>query len=167
MKTKRRNYKKDLEEQKKITEDYINHLKRLQADFENYKKRVEKQNSELVKYSNFNLISKFLTLLDDFENCLKIIKKSEDKEPIQGVELIHNKLLSILKEEGLTEIKALNEKFDHDKHEVLQKIESNQDNIVLEEFQKGYMLNNIVIRSSKVKIGISKLNNTKEEKENE
>ena len=134
---------------KSQVEDYTNQLKRLQAEFENYIKRVEKERSEFVKYSSEKFCLKMLTILDEFEQALKNIKDADTKK---GVQMIYDNLSKALKEEGVKPIKALNEKFDPYKHEVLAKVESDKEDIVLEEIQKGYMMHDKVIRHAKVKI---------------
>lgn len=143
------------EEKKPKKEDKIKELtetlQRLQAEFENYKKRVEKEKSDFVKYSKAELISKLLPILDSFELALKNNKDPKGFE--KGVELIFSQLYQTLEQEGVKPIKALSDKFDPYKHEVLLKEKSDkEEDIVLEELQKGYMLNDKVIRHSKVKV---------------
>lgn len=126
-------------------------LQRLQAEFENYKKRAEKQGEELGKYLKADLIARLLPTLDSFEMALK---NTSDKEKfIKGVELIFAQLYSLLESEGIRPIKAVGEQFDPYRHEVLMKQESDkEEDIILEELQKGYMLNDKVLRHSKVKV---------------
>lgn len=126
-------------------------LQRLQAEFENYKKRIEKEKIEFIIYAKQDLIIKLLPILDSLEIALK---NTSDKDKfIKGVELIFSQLYQTLQQEGLKPIKALGEKFDPYKHEVLMNKESDkEDDIILEELQKGYMLNNKVIRHTKVKV---------------
>lgn len=126
-------------------------LQRVQADFENYKKVVEKEKGEFVKYSTEKLIINLLPVLDSFELALK---SPADKEKfVKGVELIFSQLYSIMEQEGIQPIKAVGQHFDPYKHEVLMKEKSEKDDVILEELQKGYTLNGKVIRHSKVKIG--------------
>ena len=134
-------------------------LQRLQADFENYKKRVDKENQQYAKYSNMKLIANMLPLLDSFELAIKNANGSDISKFRKGVELIFAQFFSMLEKEGLRPINAVNQKLDPYKHEVLmqQECEEKQDGIVLEEFQKGYMFNDAVIRHSKVKIGKRKM----------
>ena len=141
---------KELEETKKKQEEYLNDLKRIQAEFENYKKRTEKENLIFMKNANEALIIKLLPFIDDLKSTLVHV---EDKNIKKGIILLYKKLWSILEKEGLQEIKTLNQKFDPYLHECLLQEKSDQDNIILEELQKGYMLNGKVIRHAKVKIG--------------
>lgn len=125
-------------------------LQRLQAEFENYKKRIDKEKSEFVKFSKQELILKLLPTLDSFELA---IKNKDKKDFLKGVELIFSQLYSALESEGLKPIKALGEKFNPYKHEVLmQEVSDKEEDIVLEELQKGYMLNDKVLRHTKVKV---------------
>ena len=126
--------------------DLTDTLQRLQAEFENYKKRTEKENLEYKKCALQDFIKKILPVLDNFELALK---HKKDK----GIELIYLELYTILEDEGLKKIEALNKKFDPHIHEALLAEEYGREpNIVLEELQKGYMLNDKVLRHSKVKV---------------
>ena len=150
--------KNDIPELKKLDNDknqkideLTDTLKRLQAEFENYKKWNAKEKTEFVKYANADVIERMLPVLDSFEIALK---NTNDKEKfVEGMKIVYAQLHSILEAEGLRPIKATGEKFDPYKHEVLMKEESDKpDETILEEFQKGYMLNDKVLRHSKVKI---------------
>ena len=126
-------------------------LKRVQADFENYKKRVEKENHEVRKYAAKNILVKFLPTLDHFELALK--HKESKEEFVKGVELIYAQLVDLLKREGIQHIEAEGKPFDPHMHEALMAEASEKpDGEVLEEFQKGYTLNGRVIRPSRVKV---------------
>jgi len=146
-----KNFQKELEQKNKQIEELTDTLKRLQAEFENYKKWSTKEKSEFLKYAHADLISHLLPVLDSFEIALK---NTSDKEKfVEGIKIIYAQLYSALEAEGLKPIKAAGEKFDPYKHEVLIKEESDKpEETILEEFQKGYMLNDKVIRHSKVKI---------------
>jgi molecular chaperone GrpE len=133
-------------------------LQRLQAEFENYKKRVEKEKEQFAKYCSHRLVSSLLPLLDSFELAIKNgngLSPGGHEKFRKGVEMIYAQFYSLLEAEGLRPIGALGKKFDPYRHEVLmqQETDESRDGIVLEEFQKGYMLNDMVLRHSKVKIG--------------
>ncbi|MBI2657584.1 nucleotide exchange factor GrpE [Candidatus Woesearchaeota archaeon] len=138
------------ENQQKIDE-LTDTLKRLQAEFENYKKRVEKEKEEFAKYAGALTVGKLLPVLDSFEHA---IKNTNDKEKfIQGIDMIHAQLISTLESIGLRPIKADGEQFDPYRHEVLLKEESDKpEGTILEELQKGYTFHDRVLRFSKVKI---------------
>lgn len=143
---------KELEDKNNELTDTLQHL---QAEFENYKKRVLKDNEHLMKFASARLIEKLLPIIDSLELALK---NSTSKEHfVKGVELIYSQLFSTLESEGLRPIKALGEKFDPYKHEVLLKEPSdNEEDIIVEELQKGYMLNDRMLRHSKVKVSAGK-----------
>lgn len=132
-------------------EELTDTLKRLQAEFENYRKRTDKDRAEFAKYANATLIEQMLPVLDSFELALK---NTEDKDKfLAGIKIIFAQLYSALQAQGLRPIKCADEKFDPYRHEVLMKESSDKpEETILEEFQKGYMLNEKVLRHSKVKI---------------
>ena len=143
--------KKMLKEKTKIVNDYLSKLQYLQAEFENFRKRVDKEKNDYVKYANKNLIMKLLGSVDDLERIMNNIK---DKEITDGLKMVYKNFLHVLENEGLKKIDATGKNFDPYKHEAfLQVVDSSKpENTVLEEFQKGYMLNENVIRPAKVKI---------------
>jgi len=139
-----------LEEQEKTIEEYTNILKRLQADFENYVKRTDKEKEEFANYSNHKLVSKLLNVVDDFEKALELTKNN--KEIADGLEIVYKQLNKLLQEEGVVQINAIGNKLDPFKHEVIDVINGNEDDVVIEELQKGYIMKNKVLRPSKVRI---------------
>ncbi|MEM3437049.1 MAG: nucleotide exchange factor GrpE [Nitrososphaerales archaeon] len=150
--------KKALKEEHERAEDYLNKLKYLQADFENYQKRVNKEMLDLVKYGNERLMVKLLNIIDDLERSIKFSKESDNKESlIEGVEMVLKSLKEILKKEGLEEIEAIGKNFDPNLHEAVAYIQTNEYpvNTVIEEIRKGYLLNGKLIRPSMVKVALS------------
>ncbi len=144
--------KEDLQAQQKKTEEYISYSQRLQADFDNFKKINEKQNKEIIKYANENLIS---NILDSYEDLGRALDNSNTFEELkEGVELINNKLKDTLSKEGLEEIPAKGEKFDPFKHEALmvENDEKTENGYIIEELMKGYTFKDKVIKYSKVKV---------------
>lgn len=140
-----------IEEKDEKIEDYYSQLQRLQADFENYKKRSENDLKEYIRYANENLILKILETYEDLGRALKSDKPHDLQE---GVEMIYKKLKNTLEGEGLQEICVEGEKFDPFKHEALM-VEDNEDyenGMVIEELGKGYTLDSKVIKYSKVKV---------------
>lgn len=135
--------------------DYKDSLQRLQAEFENYKKRVEKENIQFKQYAAAEVIKNFLPVLDSFELALKSTASAAESKIAKGLELIYGQFYSALEAQGLRPIKALGERFDPYRHEVLMQEEtpdSNRDGVVVEEFQKGYTIGDAVLRYSKVKV---------------
>ncbi len=129
--------------------EYLESLQRLQAEFENFQKRTEKEKQEIVINANFNLISELLEVLDNFDLSLK-------NNPDKGINLIHEEFLKILKKQGLKRISS-HGKFNPEFHEALMQEDSEEDDQILEEFKKGYLLNNKLLRASKVKISKKKI----------
>ena len=130
-------------------------LQRLQAEFENYKKRIEKELSNFAKIANKETIKKLLPIIDDFELALKNCRAKDDF--YKGIELIYSHLIDALHSQGLKHIECVGKKFDPYYHEALLTEESDkEDNMILEELQKGYVLNDKVIRHSKVKVAKKK-----------
>ena len=149
--------------------DYKDSLQRLQAEFENYKKRIDKDKVQFRQFAAAEVVKSFLPVLDSFELALKSIVGNHDKL-VKGIELIYGQFYSVLESQGLRPIKAVGERLDPYKHEVLMQeptADVNKDGIVTEEFQKGYMLNDIVLRYSKVKVlKFAVKGNNSEENEN-
>ncbi len=130
---------------------------RLFAEFENYKKRTSKERLELFKTASQDVIQSMLPVLDDFDRALKEIEKSEDKDLIKGVELIHNKLKETLKSKGLSEVEvAAGDTFNADDHEAITQIPAPSDDLkgkIVDVIEKGYKLGDKVIRFPKVVTG--------------
>ena len=127
-------------------------LQRLQADFENYKKRVDKEKQLTATTATAAVIKQLLPVIDAFELALK--NNSDQAKFKHGIELIYTQLIATLKDQGLKSIEAVGKKLDPTRHEVLlQETKQNgEDEQIIEELQKGYMLNDNIIRTSKVKI---------------
>ena len=142
----------EIEQLKVQLDQYTNNLKRLQADFENYIKRAEKDKQEFTKYASHRLISKLLNTLDDFERTLNIVDVVNDKAIKEGIEMVYKQLQKILTEEGVKPIEVAEKKFDPYMHEVLDIVEGKEDNKIVDELQKGYLLHDKVLRTSKVRI---------------
>jgi molecular chaperone GrpE len=126
---------------------------RKMAEFENYKKRVAEDQLQLVKYSNEKLIKDLLPVIDDFERALTFSKEElKNNSVLQGVEMIYNKLMKILSDYGLKKIDAMNQPFDFNYHEALLQVPKDgvEPLTIIEEVEKGYLLNDKVIRHSKV-----------------
>ena len=126
----------------------LDQLRRVQADFDNYRKMVERTNQQYVQSSNEALIRKLLIVLDGFDAAVASIHSEADRT---GMVLLRQKFLQTLSSEGLKSIDALGKKFDPYYHEALLMRDSDgPDGVVLEEIQKGYLLKAVVIRHTKV-----------------
>ena len=121
-------------------------LKQVQADFENYQKRTEKEKQDFLEYSSQEMIKELLPILDSFDHALKNTKNKD-------IEALHNQLWSLLSSKGLEKIKALDQKFDPFLHEALmQEASDKEEGTVIEELQAGYRFKDNVIRPTKVKV---------------
>jgi molecular chaperone GrpE len=150
------------EEQTKGLED---RLLRLAAEFDNYKKRMAKEFGYLIKNANENLILQLLDTLDNFQRALNSAKNSTDYENFhKGVELIYNHMKEILTKEGLKEIESIGKPFDPNFHEAVTQAESDKydEGIIMDEISKGYMLNDRLLRASKVVVSKGKPKEKKE-----
>ena len=146
--------KKELKEKNKQIEEYMTRIKYLQADFDNLEKRVAKEKEEIKKIAKEDLILKLIDVYENLERAVKDGHRTKKKDLLKGLEMTYRQLRDILKDEGLEEIEAVGEKFDPFLHEAVLR-ENRKDceaGVILEEYQRGYKLNDRVIRYSKVKV---------------
>ena len=148
--------KRGLAEEKAKAEDYLAGWQRTQADFQNYRRRVEDEKGEMVKFANSLLILNLLPVLDDLERALdNVSEKLAGLTWVDGIRLIQRKLQAILEGHGVTEVKALGQPFDPNLHQAVL-YGDGEEGMVTEELQKGYMLHDRVLRPTMVKVGKSK-----------
>jgi len=159
----------ELEELKRKCEEYYDNWVRTTADFENYKKRVQREKEEFIEYGNETILRDFLPIIDNLERALNFMKESPNPSSIiEGVELIYKQMMSLLEKYGVRPIEALGKKFDPFYHEVVeQRLSEEEDGVVLQEYQKGYMYKTRVLRPSLVVVSkkIEKGEEKKEERE--
>lgn len=147
---------KDLEALRKgveKTREYYEQLLRLSAEFDNFRKRQEKERQQFLEFSQKELLVKFLPVLDALENVLR--QKNMESETLwKGFSLIQRDILAILASEGLQRKKVLGKLFDPLKHEAVETIDSqkHRENEIVEELRSGYLLKNKIIRPAMVKI---------------
>lgn len=147
----------DLQElQNKLDELQDSYL-RLHAEYDNYRKRTIKEKSELIKSAGEKTVTAFLDVMDDFDLALKNIAQATSKEGItEGLELIHHKLISTLKTLGVNEMKVIGLDFnpeDHDAVAMVPATDDDQKGKIIECLQKGYTINDKVLRHPKVVVG--------------
>lgn len=145
-----------LKEEADKSGEYWDRILRLQADFENTRRRMDKERQDFIKYANEGIILELLNILDDLERTVELAE-SEKKDFavfLKGVEMILAHLYELLKENGIKPIEAEGRVFDPHFHEALMQAENKDlpEHTVVEELQKGYLLNDRVIRTSKVKV---------------
>ena len=140
---------------------------RLQADFENSRKRLERERQEFLRFANEGLIVDLLNVVDDLERTLQLAQeKHEDFSAfLKGIEMILAHLYDLLKKHGLSPVEAKGKIFNPDYHEALLKTETEDfpEDTVVEELQKGYLLNDRVIRTAKVKVSKKSVDKDKAE----
>ncbi|MFG6385266.1 MAG: nucleotide exchange factor GrpE [Muribaculaceae bacterium] len=129
----------------------------LRADFDNYRKRTLKDREELLKNAAEKVLKGLLPIVDDFERGLQATKDAENAEGVrEGMELIYNKLLKYLADNGVTPIESTGQPFDPDFHEAIAAIPAPSEDLkgkVVDTTTRGYMLNNKVLRHAKVAVG--------------
>lgn len=130
---------------------------RLYAEFDNYKRRTSKERIEILQTAGKDVIIALLTILDDFERAEKAIESAQELASVkEGVELIHHKLKTLLGQKGLKAMSSIGEQFDADIHEAVTNIPAPSDDLkgkVIDELERGYYLNDKVIRYAKVVVG--------------
>jgi len=145
-----------LKEEADKAREYWDKILRLQADFDNTRKRLEREKSDFFKFANEGIISELLNILDDLERTVELAQsKHQDLSAfLKGVEMILAHLYDMLKEYGVKPIEAQGKIFDPHYHEALMQVESKDvpEHTIIEELQKGYLLNDRVIRTAKVKV---------------
>jgi len=143
----------DLEEE---NSDLKNQYLRKQADFENYRKRMAREKQDAIKYANTSLLTDLIEIIDNFERAIKSSESSQDYSSFhQGIQMIEKQFVSMLEQKyGLTRFEAEGEVFDPSKHEAIAMTDSEEhsESVVLEDFQKGYLLNDRVLRPAKVRV---------------
>lgn len=137
-------------------EEYLQLAQRVQADFDNFRRRTVQEREDLIKYGSMRLVSNLLPTLDNFERAMSAAA-NDVGQLREGIELIHRQLLDALGKEGVKPMDTVGQEFDPNFHEAVMQApsEEHRDNIIMEEFQKGYMLAERVIRPAMVKVAKS------------
>jgi molecular chaperone GrpE len=136
-------------------DDCHDRLLRLQAEFDNFRKRSIRERQEFIKYANEGLILELVGMLDNFQRSIKSADLKQDFKLLHsGVDMISRQLHKLLEEKGLKKIDSIGQRFDPNKHEAIEAVVSDkaQEGCILEEFQPGYILNDRVIRPAMVKV---------------
>ncbi len=134
---------------------HINILKHLQAEFENYKKRIIREQTGFLEFASKGIIAKMLPVLDNFERALNSAHEPNDFEAFKkGVEMVYVQLVDILSKEGLKVVDPVDKQFDPREHEAIMQVEMNEceEGTVIEVLQKGYLLKEKVLRPAVVKV---------------
>ena len=159
-----------LKEKASKADECLDKMLRVQADFENRKKRQDKEKLDFLKFANEGLITELLRVMDDFERAIDSAKNTNDaKVLLQGIEMVRRDFEDILKDSGLKVIDPKGQPFDPEKHEAIEHIEDDTHpaNTVLEVMRKGYELNGKVLRPASVKVSNKKEEQKQEENKEE
>ena len=136
-------------------EDQRDQLLRLRADFENSKKRMEREKFEAIKFANEHLLAEILPIVDNFDRAMISLSEGHDPEKVKaGLKIAQEELHQILAEHGVEVVKAMGEVFDPRFHEAVAVVENSdvKDGTILDEMQRGYLLNGRLLRPSRVRI---------------
>ena len=150
---KKKEKKKDKKDEQ--IEDLTDRLKRQMAEFENFRKRTEKEKSQMYDMGAKGIIEKILQVIDNFERGLYAVPEEEMEDPfVDGMNKIYKQMMTVLEEAGVKPIEARGQEFNPDFHNAVMHIEDEDlgENMVAEELQKGYMYHDSVVRHSMVKV---------------
>ncbi|MEK4060205.1 MULTISPECIES: nucleotide exchange factor GrpE [Paenibacillus] len=140
-----------------LAEEYQGRALRVQADFDNFRRRTQKEKEELAQYATSKLVGELLPVLDNFERALATASASTESEAFgKGVNMIFRQLEGVLKSEGLTAMETVGQPFNPEYHQAIMQVESDEyeEGIVTEEVQKGYLLKDRVLRPAMVKVSM-------------
>ncbi len=150
---KKKKEKKDPKDEK--IEELTDRVKRSMAEFENFRKRTEKEKSQMFETGAKSIVEKVLPVVDSFERAFDSVPEEEEESPfVDGMKKIFKQLTTVLDEAGVTAIEALGKEFDPELHNAVMHVDDDNygENEVIEEFQKGYMYRDSVVRHSMVKV---------------
>jgi molecular chaperone GrpE len=159
-----------VEELQKQVDQYKDMLLRKAAEFDNFKRRIENETTSIVRFATESLIDDLLPVLDDFERSLKHSKESKESDAlVKGVELIYSKLVKVLEGRGVKTFETVGKEFSVDYHDALMQMPRKDlpPHTVIEEVEKGYMLNDKVIRHAKVVVSSAPPEEQSEAKQSE
>jgi len=138
--------------------DLQDRLLRRQAEFDNFRRRAEKEKADILEYSNTETVRALLPIVDDFERALKV--ESADPEYARGMQLIYQRLSDALKKLGLEPITSLGQRFDPNLHHAVEMVEVQdgdvEDHAILDEYQRGYNFRGKLLRPAMVKVAVRK-----------
>ena len=149
----RKKEKKDKKDEK--IEELTDRLKRQMAEFDNFRKRTEKEKSSMYEIGAKSVIEKILPVVDNFERGLASVPEEQKEDPfVQGMDKIYKQILTTLEEIGVKPIEAVGQEFDPNFHNAVMHVEDEAlgENVIAEEFQKGYLYRDTVVRHSMVKV---------------
>ncbi|PZD94046.1 nucleotide exchange factor GrpE [Paenibacillus sambharensis] len=143
------------QELERLAEEHQQRLLRTQADFDNFRRRTQKEKEELAQYASMKLVGQLLPVMDNFERAVGASKETGDFEALsKGVDMIFRQMAQLLEQEGLRPMESVGQPFNPEFHQAVMTVESDEheEGIVVEELQKGYMLKEKVLRPAMVKV---------------
>lgn len=146
---------KELDELREQVKEHQERYLRVQADFDNFRRRSRMEKEDFAKYASMKLVESLLPVIDNFDRALQSTKDTKDFDALaKGIEMVYRQLDQVLAQEGLAPIQAVGEPFNPEFHQAIMQVESedHEEGIIVEEVQKGYMLKDKVIRPSMVKV---------------
>ncbi len=156
--------RRQLEEKAKLSNTYLERLMRMQAEFENYRKRVERERQDHVRFASENIVRSLVDVAENLERALAAAESTEeaDEDLVNGVRMTLDQLKDVLDREGLAAIEAVGKPFDPRYHEAVARVpsEAHPENVVVREYMKGYVLNSKVLRPAKVEVSAGKQEKT-------
>ncbi|MBW4080186.1 nucleotide exchange factor GrpE [Paenibacillus sp. S150] len=140
-----------------LADEYQGRALRVQADFDNFRRRTQKEKEELAQYATSKLVGELIPVLDNFERAIATAPNTPEFEAFnKGVNMIFQQLEGVLKSEGLTAMESVGQPFNPEYHQAIMQVESEEhgEGIVTEEVQKGYLLKDKVLRPAMVKVSM-------------
>ena len=147
--------KKKKDKKDEQIEELTDRLKRQMAEFDNFRKRTEKEKTQMYEIGAKSVIEKILPVIDNFERGFASVTEEEKADPfVEGMDKVYKQMMTALNEIGVTPIEALGEEFNPDFHNAVMHVEDEEagENVIVEEFQKGYLYKETVVRHSMVKV---------------
>lgn len=147
--------KKKKDKKDEQIEELTDKLKRQMAEFDNFRKRTEKEKTQMYEIGAKSIIEKILPVIDNFERGFASVTEEEKANPfVDGMDKVYKQMMTALGEVGVTPIEALGEEFNPDFHNAVMHVEDEEagENVIVEEFQKGYLYKETVVRHSMVKV---------------
>lgn len=147
--------KKKKDKKDEQIEELTDKLKRQMAEFDNYRKRTEKEKTQMYEIGAKSIIEKILPVIDNFERGFASVTEEDKANPfVEGMDKVYKQMMTVLGEMGVTPIEALGEEFNPDFHNAVMHVEDEEagENVIVEEFQKGYLYRETVVRHSMVKV---------------
>lgn len=147
--------KKKKDKKDEQIEELTDKLKRQMAEFDNFRKRTEKEKTQMYEIGAKSIIEKILPVIDNFERGFASVTEEEKANPfVDGMDKVYKQMMTALGEVGVSPIEALGEEFNPDFHNAVMHVEDEEagDNVIVEEFQKGYLYKETVVRHSMVKV---------------